>query len=40
MKGVKMGMDIMRRHWLNYDLVVLIVLLIGLGAVEFVVFSI
>jgi hypothetical protein len=35
-----MGMDIMRRHWLDYDPVVLIVLLIGLGAVEFVVFSI
>ena len=34
------GMDIMRRHWLDYDLVALAVLIIGLGIVELLAFSI
>jgi hypothetical protein len=28
------GMDIMRRHWLDYDPVALAVLIIGMGIVE------
>jgi hypothetical protein len=34
------GMDIMRRHWLDYDPVALAVLVIGLGIIELLALSI
>ncbi len=40
--GVSTGMDIMfiySRHWLEYDSVAFLVLLIGIGLVEFIVWS-
>jgi hypothetical protein len=40
--SVSRGMDIMftyTRHWLEYDSVAFLVLLIGIGLVEFIVWS-
>ena len=42
-KGVLIGMDVMfcdYRHWLEYDLVGLAVLFVGVGLVELIVLSI
>ena len=40
-KGVLIGMDVMLyRHWLEYDLVALAVLFVGVGLVEWIVLSI
>ena len=42
-KGVLIGMDVMfcdYRHWLEYDLVALAVLFVGVGLVELIVLSI
>ncbi len=42
-KGVRIGMDVMLcdyRHWLEYDMVALAVLFVGVGLVELIVLSI
>jgi hypothetical protein len=37
---LNMGWTVMRRHWLDYDLVALAVLIVGVGLVELLVLSI